>query len=241
MTATCRREEERKDNSVMTKPKLYGARVSPYYERVWLALDIKGHRDSVEEAGVPGGMPQSPEYRRVTPIGKIPALQLPDGQVIPESDVICRFIERAHPDPALFPEEPRAAAAVDLVARIADLYVAPALGTLFQAMRENWSAGEQLDAATSALVEALAKLEHFFTITPPHDDSGWTYADCTLLPLAFYFQLAANRFGFDPFARAPRVKAWYEGIMRTPRAQRSHQGMQASLAELMKRMQQDNG
>ncbi len=225
----------------MTKPKLYGARVSPYYERVWLALDVKGQHEAVEEAGVPGGMPQSPAYRQITPIGKIPALQLPDGRVIPESDVICRFIERIFPSPPLFPEEADAAVAVDLVARIADLYVAPTLGTLFQAMRENWSPGEKLDAATSALVEALAKLEHFFTLTPPGDDSGWSYADCTLLPLAFYFQLAANRFGFDPLAQAPRVKAWYEGIMRTPRAQASHQGMQASLAELMKRMQQNDG
>ncbi len=225
----------------MTKPKLYGARVSPYYERVWLVLDVKGRLDAVEVAGVPGGMPQAGEYRAITPIGKIPALHLANGRVIPESDVICRYFDRLYPEPPLWPADAEAAAVVEAVARIADLYVAPEMGALFQAMRENWQPGPKLAAATTALAEALGKLEHFFTLTAPKDDEGWTYADCALLPLAFYFRLAGDRFAFDPYAHAPRIRAWHEAIAATPRAGRSREGMQASLAELMKRMQEQHG
>lgn len=225
----------------MTKPKLYGARVSPYYERVWLVLDVKGRLDAVEEAGVPGGAPQAPEYRAINPLGKIPALHLPSGRVIPESDVICRYFDRLFPAPPLWPADAEAAAAVEAVARITDLYVAPALGAIFQAMRENWGPGPQLAAATTALAEALGRLDHFFTLAAPTGDDGWTYADCVLLPLAFYFRLAGDRFAFDPYAHASRVKAWHEAIAATPRAARSREGMQASLAEFMRRMQQSHG
>ncbi len=209
--------------------KLHGGRVSPYYERVLLVLDIKDMRGAIEEAGVPGGLPASPEYRAINPIGKIPALVLEDGTVLPESEVICRYLDRLKPEPPLIPGDPRAAADVELACRLVDLYVAPALVPLFQATREGWAAGERLDAAIAGLATALDHLEHYMRIAAPGGDAGWTLADVTLLPVFFYVVMMGGRYGFDPFAERPRIAAWHRGIMESPRARTSCAGMQEAL------------
>ncbi len=208
--------------------KLYGARISPYYERVLLVLDIKNRRDAVQESGVPGQL-GSQEYRAINPIGKIPALALDDGTIIPESAVICRYFDRLYPEPPLVPAEPRAAADVELACRIADLYVAPALVPLFQATREGWEPGDGLDAAIADLGVVLDHLEHFLRIPVRRGDEGWTLADATLLPIFFYVAMMGDRHGFEPFAERPRLAAWYHGILESGRARASHAGMREAL------------
>lgn len=208
--------------------KLYGGRLSPYYERVMIVLDIKGRPDAVEEAGVPGEL-GSQEYRAINPIGKIPALALEDGTIIPESAVICRYFDRIFPTPPLIPDDARAMADVELACRIADLYVAPALVPLFQATREGWEKGERLDAAIADFGAALDHLEHYMRVSPPAGNEGWTLADATLLPIFFYVAMMGARHGFDPFAGRPRISEWYRGIMESDRAQASHAGMQQAL------------
>ena len=57
---------------------------------------IKGIAIDLEDA--PGG-PRSDDYRAITPIGKIPALVV-NGQIIPESEAICEYLEDACPNPS---------------------------------------------------------------------------------------------------------------------------------------------
>lgn len=45
----------------------------------------------------------------------VPVLQTPDGEVLTDSPVILRWLERAHPDPPLWPADPALAARVDVV------------------------------------------------------------------------------------------------------------------------------
>lgn len=46
----------------------------------------------------------SPEYLALSPLGKIPCLQ--DGDLaVPDSSAICAYVERAHPEPALYPSD----------------------------------------------------------------------------------------------------------------------------------------
>lgn len=79
--------------------KVYGVHGSPFVRKVLIALDIK----NVEYEIVPQ-MPFSgdKDYLKINPLGKVPTLV--DGDLtLGDSKVICRYIESAHPTPALYP------------------------------------------------------------------------------------------------------------------------------------------
>ena len=81
--------------------KIYGVHGSPFVRKVFVALDIKEVPYEI--------VPQMPfsgdqEYLKINPLGKVPTLV--DGDfVLGDSKVICRYLEEAHPDPALYPRE----------------------------------------------------------------------------------------------------------------------------------------
>ena len=82
--------------------KLIGASASPFVRKVRVALAEKGiayEHDPI----VPFGQP--PEYLKISPLGKIPAL-LDDGKPLSDSSIIVAYLERKHPEPALYPSDP---------------------------------------------------------------------------------------------------------------------------------------
>jgi len=83
-------------------PTVYGISLSPFVRKVRVALAEKGlsyDRDPVIPVNPP------PEYRQISPLGKIPAYR--DGDVtLADSSVICAYLDRIHPDPPLYPSDP---------------------------------------------------------------------------------------------------------------------------------------
>jgi glutathione S-transferase len=73
---------------------LIGAMASPYVTRVVMFARIKGIDLPLVDA--PGGSPRSEEYLALTPIGKIPSLEV-DGRILAESEVVCEYLEDAYP------------------------------------------------------------------------------------------------------------------------------------------------
>jgi glutathione S-transferase len=45
-----------------------------------------------------------PEYRKLSPLGRIPAFQ-DDKTTLADSSVICAYVERTNPQPALYPTD----------------------------------------------------------------------------------------------------------------------------------------
>ncbi|HTO58223.1 MAG TPA: glutathione S-transferase family protein [Pseudomonadales bacterium] len=108
--------------------KVHGHPLSPFVRKVLLALDAKGV--AYENVVV---MPndQSPAFRAISPLGKIPVLQH-DDFTIPDSSVICRYIERVFPDKPLYPADPKLEARVGWVEEYADTTVIQNCAGLFQ-------------------------------------------------------------------------------------------------------------
>lgn len=80
---------------------LYGANVSPFVRKVRVCLAEKG-LEYIHEPVNPFDPPA--DYRAISPLGKIPAYV--EGQVtLADSSVICSYIERTHPQPALYPAD----------------------------------------------------------------------------------------------------------------------------------------
>jgi glutathione S-transferase len=76
-----------------------GGGVSPYVRKVRVVLAEKGV-DYGHEQISPFAPPEG--WREISPLGKIPALR--DGErVINDSSVICHYLERRFPKPALYP------------------------------------------------------------------------------------------------------------------------------------------
>ncbi len=80
--------------------KVHGVQGSPFVRKVIIALDYKNVPYEI--------VPQMPfsgdkEYLEINPLGKIPSLV--DGDLtLSDSKVICRYIESAYPETALYPE-----------------------------------------------------------------------------------------------------------------------------------------
>ena len=78
---------------------LYGANLSPFVRKVRVFLAEKNIPYKLEPVNP---FTAGPEYRKLSPLGKIPAFH--DGTVtLADSSVICAYVERTHPLPALYP------------------------------------------------------------------------------------------------------------------------------------------
>ena len=80
---------------------LYGVSASPFVRKVRVVLAEKGIPHEREDV-VPVNV--SAEYRKISPLGKIPAMRDGD-RTLSDSSIICTYLERTHPDPALYPAE----------------------------------------------------------------------------------------------------------------------------------------
>jgi glutathione S-transferase len=192
--------------------KLYGALASPYVARVLLFAQIKGI--DLPQADIPGGSPTNPEYRALTPIGKMPSLDV-DGKCIPESEVICEYLEDIFPQPSGLPADAFGRAQSRSISRIVDLYMSPISGALARQVNP-----EKRDAAVVAEnVEALNKvwnyLEHFMGDGPFAVGSEPTLGDCALGPHMVMFKvLAFDNFDevADPTTQGGRLQIWWDAM-----------------------------
>lgn len=80
---------------------LYGAPVSPFVRKVRVLMADK--KLSYDLVPVMPGAQEEP-FRTVSPLGKVPAFQ-DDHVSLADSSVICAYLERRHPSPALYPSE----------------------------------------------------------------------------------------------------------------------------------------
>jgi len=87
--------------------KLYYSPTSPYVRKVMILLAETGQSDAVELIPA-SGTPVDPATMPVTlnPLGKIPALERPDGPTLYDSRVICRYLD-ARAGGKLYPQGDR--------------------------------------------------------------------------------------------------------------------------------------
>ncbi|MFT5575192.1 MAG: glutathione S-transferase [Bermanella sp.] len=105
---------------------LYGAHISPFVRKVRAALAYKGLQYE-HIFVVPKGDDQPPEFKANSPLGKIPLLR--DGDhYIPDSSVICAWLDRQHPEKPLLPTNNADAAKAMWFEEYADSAMTTAMG-----------------------------------------------------------------------------------------------------------------
>lgn len=80
---------------------LYGAPISPFVRKVRVLMAEKKLKHDLVPV-MPGS--QDEPFRTLSPLGKVPAYQ-DEAVGLADSSVICAYLERRHPSPALYPSE----------------------------------------------------------------------------------------------------------------------------------------
>jgi|TARA_B100001093_G_scaffold199351_1_gene191506 glutathione S-transferase len=95
--------------------KLYSGPVAPSPRKVLIFIAEKGIENiEVENLDIGKMEHKTPEYKKIAPNSRIPALVLDDGKVILETTAICRYLECLHPEPNLFGENPMEIAEIEM-------------------------------------------------------------------------------------------------------------------------------
>ena len=212
--------------------KLYTADLSPFATRVRIALYAKGLSD-VELAPPPGGL-KSPEYLAMNPMGKMPALQLDDGTVIPESEIILEYLEDAFPGAPLRPASAEDRARARLISRMIDLYLMVPGLSLFGQMNPATRDQAAVDAAVAKIRDSLAHIEAFMGPGPFAIAADFTTADCALASALFFMGVFGQVFATgDLLAGHPKLTAYWTHAQSHPAVAKGVAEMQKALAERM--------
>ena len=192
---------------------LYNARLSPFAARCRIAIYAKGL--DVEMLDIPvGALPA--ELVSLNPMNKLPTL-VHDGFAVPESEVICEYLEDLELGPSLRPETPEARARVRLLARIGDLYIMGAMDPLFGQIDPRSRDQALVERHLADLLKAIGWLGHYLDGSPHAVGGSLSLADCALAPMLFFFGQIGPLFGFpDPMKDLPTVAAYYRGIAAEP-------------------------
>lgn len=196
--------------------KLYGNSLSPYVRKVMLVLEAKGI--PYENDPLSPLMNPSEEFLRISPLRKIPVLR--DGEfVLPDSSVICRYLEDAHPEPALFPREIRARAFACWLEELADTKLtdclAPIAGERLFKPRFLNQPPDEANVARLIRDELPGPLAYLESIAPTAD---YTCGALSIADLALASAFTNARYaGYVPQASEhPRLRALLERIWSSP-------------------------
>jgi glutathione S-transferase len=205
--------------------KLYQTYASPFPTRVRLLLYAKRIEvEIIEPPGFHASTEAKGDYLRINPIGRVPTLVLDDGRTLPESEVICEYLEDAYPVPSLRPADPWGRAQMRLLSRICDFYLVMAMVPLFNLAgrsRRHWEAGV-ISSAVAKVTEALNYLETYIGRDGYAVGSALSQADGAIVPqLVLTCEWIPSLFGVaDPMSGLPNLSAYWVAIQSDPIAGR---------------------
>lgn len=200
--------------------KLYSVALSPFAARCRLQIHARGLDIPVVEP--PGGL-SSDEYKRINPTGKVPALELDDGTVIPESLVILEYLEDASPEPSLRPRDPALRARMRALMQLTELYVVPHLVALFGQVDPNGRDAAVLGEKTTALAPAYDLLDGLVgrSTGPLAVGAELSLADCALFPVFFFATRLHPLLGDEgPVAKRRNLARWWQAVQKDPAVQK---------------------
>ena len=99
------------------KPKLYTYFRSSCSWRVRIALNITGLEVDMEPVHLVNGVQHSEEYRRVNPMGQVPALVI-DDMTLTQSVAIMEYLHDTNPEAGLLPASPKERAKVRMISEV---------------------------------------------------------------------------------------------------------------------------
>jgi glutathione S-transferase len=194
--------------------KVCGFRISNYHNKVLIALREKGVPFE-EDCNIRPS--QKPEYLALSPMGKVPFLEV-DGTRLCESEVILEYLEEAYPQKPLLPRDPLARAKVRELVTVIELHlelVARRLypGAFFGATTSD-STKQSVEKDLAKGVRALKALAKF---SPFMAGAEFSLADCAAAVHLPVVSLATKlSYGRDFLEELPQVKPYLKMLGERP-------------------------
>lgn len=213
-------------------PVLHGVSLSPFVRKVRIALIEKGI-DYELESVMPGS--SDPGFRKISPLGKVPVYQEGDF-TLPDSSVICAYLERQQPKPALFPADTRDYARALWFEEYADTKLLDVFIPVFsQRVVQTIVFKQPSDEAlvSRALAESIPMAFDYLESVVPED--GWLVGDAfgiaDLAVGAMFVGFRHGREAVDP-GRWPKLAAYIARVDARPSVAELIAEEEASLAAL---------
>jgi len=196
--------------------KLYGMPLSPFVRKVMLVLDYK----ELEYENVPT-LPgdESAEFRAISPLGKVPVLDH-DGFTLPDTSVICRYLDRVAPEKSIYPADPQAEATACWLEEFADSKLMENCAGLFRQRLINpkfFNEPTNEELVQSILDEGMPQcLEYLESVTP---ESGYMVGDGLSIAdfsvTTCFLQAQYGDFDVDG-AVAPKLRSYLDRAFAAP-------------------------
>ncbi len=190
----------------MPKLTLVSHHLCPYVQRASIALAEKGvpfDRVYVDLSAKPDW------FRQLSPLGKVPLLQVDDDAVIFESAVICEYLEDTQPHP-LHPADPLQRARHRAWIEFGSAILADLWG--FETAKDLATVG--LKAA--ALKAKFERIEESLGDGPFFAGDRFCLVDAAFGPVFRYFDVFDALIDHDIFSRTPKVLAWRRALAARP-------------------------
>jgi glutathione S-transferase len=205
---------------------LYGSNGSPFVSRVRMQAYAKELPVELRPAVL-----GTPEFQRMNPLGKMPVLDH-DGLIVPESAVICEYLEEAFPTPSLLGGTIQDRMRARLVARTVDIYCG-AVGELLRAAADP-NHKIDVEAKRAEMNKGLGALEAFLAEDGYAVGGKLSLADCTLVPWLFYANMLTKS-GDDALTRRPKLARYIAFIAEQDLTKRIWGEMDESFRAFMTR------
>jgi glutathione S-transferase len=165
------------------------------------------------------------DYRRISPLSKVPVLQLDDGRFLGESRAICSYLEGLHPTPNLMGEGFEERAFIESIDRQVELYFFSAIANSIRHTHPGLAALEQpqfgdYGQAQGRKVRDVARwLDELLSRQPYVAGARFTIADITLLCAVDF---ARGLMKYQPGDEGLRhLQAWRERVAERPALQQA--------------------
>jgi glutathione S-transferase len=214
---------------------LYGVTVSPFVQRPLMAARAKGHE--IEVRSIPGMALDSPEFKAISPMARIPVLELDDGTRICESGAIAAYFDEVLDGPSLRPADAVARARVRELESIATLEYATGLRPVMIHKVFGVPGGEAIVEASIVQAkrgaDALDRLigQGKFAV-----GDTLTLADCVLMPVLTLTTIIGDTTGVTGVLRdRPNLSAYYDRVAADPIAAQTVTQMTEGFAAMLAR------
>jgi glutathione S-transferase len=187
---------------------LYYTQRSPYARKVRIFLAEKNLPCELKDTDI---LNKSPEFIKLSPIGKVPVLVDEDGTPIWDSTQIIEYLDETYPEPSFYPSDRAGRLHCRQLEELADTLADNAVNLWYQKRK-----GDKADAGDAAKYQAaidrlLPYLNEQLVSSTYLLGSTLTAADIAAVSAVGYYNL---RLGEDWQQQYPHLAEWFKNLHR---------------------------